>query len=160
MAGHVVLVESARVTLVPLSRFVWPYPAATLPRYRRGDKRHRSDGECSMVMSPPTFALLRDGAQVLIRPFEPADRAGGEALFARLSPETRALRFHSAGLRMTPATVDLVTMGHALVAEREGRIVALASYSPLRDPTRAEMSIAVEDAEHGRGIGTALFDQL
>ena len=113
-----------------------------------------------MVLSPARFALLRDGAQIVIRPFVPADRAGVEALFNQLSPEARALRFHSAGLRITPATVDLVTRGHALVAEREGHIVALASYSPLRDPTRAEMAIAVDDAEHGRGIGTALFDQL
>jgi len=106
------------------------------------------------------FALLRDGSQVLIRPLRPPDRPGVAALFARLSPESRALRFHSGGVRIDDRTLDIVTAGHALVVERDGRIVALASYYPLRDPARAEMAIAVDDAEHGRGIGTVLFERL
>ena len=106
------------------------------------------------------FALVRDGGQVLIRPLAPDDRAGVAALFARLSPESRALRFHSGGIRIDDRTLDVVTAGHALVVERDGRIVALASYYPLRDPARAEMAIAVDDAEHGRGIGTVLFERL
>jgi len=106
------------------------------------------------------FALVRDGSQVLIRPLAPDDRAGVAALFARLSPESRALRFHSAGVRIDDRTLDIVTAGHALVVERDGRIVALASYYPLRDPARAEMAIAVDDAAHGHGIGTVLFERL
>jgi len=107
-----------------------------------------------------TFALVRDGGQVLIRPLRPPDRAGVAALFARLSPESRALRFHSGGVRIDDRTLDIVTAGHALVVERDGRIVALASYYPLRDPARAEMAIAVDDAAHGHGIGTVLFERL
>jgi len=106
------------------------------------------------------FALVRDGSQVLIRPLAPDDRAGVAALFARLSPESRALRFHSGGVRIDDRTLDIVTAGHALVVERAGRIVALASYYPLRDPARAEMAIAVDDAAHGHGIGTVLFERL
>jgi len=106
------------------------------------------------------FALVRDGGQVLIRPLVPRDRKGVAALFARLSPESRALRFHSGGIRIDDRTLDIVTAGHALVVERDGRIVALASYYPLRDPVRAEMAIAVDDAAHGRGIGTVLFERL
>ncbi len=106
------------------------------------------------------FVLVRDGSQVLIRPLRPPDRAGVAALFARLSPESRALRFHSGGIRIDDRTLDVVTAGHALVVERDGRIVALASYYPLRDPARAEMAIAVDDAAHGRGIGTVLFERL
>jgi len=106
------------------------------------------------------FALVRDGGQVLIRPLAPDDRAGVAALFARLSPESRALRFHSGGIRIDDRTLESVTAGHALVVERDGRIVALASYYPLRDPVRAEMAIAVDDAAHGRGIGTVLFERL
>jgi len=106
------------------------------------------------------FALVRDGGQVLIRPLVPRDRAGVASLFARLSGESRALRFHSGGVRIDDRTLDIVTAGHALVVERDGRIVALASYYPLRDPARAEMAIAVDDAAHGRGIGTVLFERL
>src|SRR5690242_19099098 len=84
------------------------------------------------------YALLRDGGQVLIRPYTVGDRAAIEDFFARLSTESRGLRFHSAGARLSQDTLDLSTAGHALVAERGGRVVALASYYRLRDPERAE----------------------
>jgi hypothetical protein len=63
------------------------------------------------------FALLRDGGQVLLRPYAPGDRDAVAALFARLSPESRLMRFHSAGLRIEGDTLARVTAGHALVAE-------------------------------------------
>jgi acetyl coenzyme A synthetase (ADP forming)-like protein len=106
------------------------------------------------------YVLLRDGGQVLIRPLEPADRPAIEDLFTRLSPESRAMRFQSAGQRVDQAMLDHVTAGHALVAQRDGSLLALASYHPLRDPGRAEMAIVVDDAEQGRGIGTVLFEHL
>ena len=40
------------------------------------------------------------------------------------------------------------------------RIVALASYARLRDPSAAEVAFAVSDEEQGRGIGTRLLEQL
>lgn len=106
------------------------------------------------------FALLRDGGQVLIRPYSATDRPAVEELFEHLSPQSRALRFHSAAMRISPSTIDAVTAGYAIVAELEGRLVGLASYSLLRDPTRAEMAIAIEDAQQGRGIGTVVFERL
>ncbi len=106
------------------------------------------------------YVLVRDGGQVLIRPLEPADQPAIEDLFTRLSPESRAMRFHSAGRRVDAAMIACVTAGHVLVAQRDGRVVALASYHPLRDPLRAEMAIAVDDAEQRRGIGTVLFEHL
>jgi acetyl coenzyme A synthetase (ADP forming)-like protein len=113
------------------------------------------------------YALLRDGGQVLLRPYADGDRDAVAAFFARLSPESRLMRFHSGGTRVEGAALDGVTAGHALVAEAASstdsggrRVVALANYVPLRDPGRAEMAIAVDDAEHGRGIGTALFERL
>ena len=39
-------------------------------------------------------------------------------------------------------------------------MVGRGSYVRRRDPGRAEMAIAVDDAQHGRGIGTALFERL
>jgi acetyl coenzyme A synthetase (ADP forming)-like protein len=106
------------------------------------------------------FVLLRDGGQVLIRPYAPADQAQVVDLFTRLSAESLMRRFHSAGTRMSAATIDQAIAGYALVAEWAGKIVALATYAPLRDPERAEMAIAVDDAQQGRGIGTAVFERL
>jgi acetyl coenzyme A synthetase (ADP forming)-like protein len=118
-----------------------------------------------MTLPPPTvvegeYVLLRDGGQVLIRPYSPADRAGVEAFFLRLSDESRMLRFHSAGARVSPDTLDRATAGHALVAILNERVIGLASFYQLRDPSRAEMAIAVDDNEQGRGIGTSLFELL
>ncbi len=113
-----------------------------------------------MGMPGGEFVLLRDGGQALIRPFQAEDRAGVKALFARISPDSRVLRFHTGGTLVDDTLVDLVTSGHVLVALRGGNLVALASYARLRDPLGAEMAIVVDDAEHGRGIGTALFERL
>ncbi|HEY3078460.1 MAG TPA: GNAT family N-acetyltransferase [Chloroflexota bacterium] len=115
-----------------------------------------------VATSPPPaeYALLRDGGQVLIRPYAPEDRAAVAALFARLSPESRLMRFHSGGTRVEGEALDRITAGCALVAELGGTVVALANYVPLRDPKRAEMAIAVDDAQRGRGIGTVLFERL
>jgi GNAT superfamily N-acetyltransferase len=71
-----------------------------------------------------------------------------------------AQRFHSAGIRVTAALLDQVTAGHTLVAELEGRIVALASYYPLRSAARAEMGIVVDDVSQRQGIGAALCSRL
>jgi acetyl coenzyme A synthetase (ADP forming)-like protein len=106
------------------------------------------------------FAFLRDGGQVLIRPYSADDRVAVAELLSRLSPESLAMRFHSAGVRVNEQTVDVATSGHSFVADIDGHIVAIASYYPLRDPARAEMAIAVDDAQHERGIGTVLFEAL
>ncbi len=106
------------------------------------------------------YSLLRDGGQVLIRPLVPADRAAVQRFYAELSPESRQMRFHSAGLRVEGALLDLVMGGHALVAESAGEILGIATYAPLRDRTRAEMAIAIGDRHQRRGIGTVLFERL
>ncbi|GIW05993.1 MAG: GNAT family N-acetyltransferase [Dehalococcoidia bacterium] len=106
------------------------------------------------------FVLLRDGGQLRVRRYRPEDREQIRDLLLRLSPESRTLRFHVGGAKVNERVIDAATTGHALVGEIAGRIVALASYVPLRRPGYAEMSIVVDDREHGRGIGTALFELL
>lgn len=113
-----------------------------------------------MIVMTDRFALLRDGGQVLIRPFQAEDRGAVKSLFTRISPDSRVLRFHTGGIVVDDALIDLVTGGHVLVAMRGDALVALASYARLRDPGGAEMAIVVDDAEQGRGIGTALFERL
>ncbi|MBI4506716.1 MAG: GNAT family N-acetyltransferase [Chloroflexi bacterium] len=111
-------------------------------------------------MSAGEYVLLRDGGQVLIRPYAPADRPAVAALLQRLSAESLRLRFHARGVRVDERTLEFATAGHAVVAEIGERAVALASYARLRDPRRAEMAVLVDDAEQGRGIGTVVFERL
>ena len=107
-----------------------------------------------------SFAFLRDGLQVLLRPFETGgDRTAVEGFFASVSAENRTLRFHSP-VRVSAKLIDIATSGHALVAEVSGGIVAVGSYYPLRDPKRAEVALAVQDSQQGRGIGTVLMERL
>ncbi|HVA88478.1 MAG TPA: GNAT family N-acetyltransferase [Chloroflexota bacterium] len=97
---------------------------------------------------------------MLLRAAGQADRPRVETMFQQLAPDQLAMRFHSSGRNVDDSMIDLALGGHALVAERDGAIVALASYYPLRDPSSAEMAIVVADAEHRRGLGTALFERL
>ncbi len=108
--------------------------------------------------------ILRDGSTLRLRPPTAEDAEGLVEFFAGLSPRSRHLRFHGA------RTVDrnLVTAflepdwaaSGALVGRHEGRIVALASYARLRDPTVAEVAFAVADEFQGRGVGTRLLERL
>ncbi|MDW8254935.1 MAG: GNAT family N-acetyltransferase [Chloroflexota bacterium] len=106
------------------------------------------------------FVLLRDGGQLRVRRYTPADREQIRDLLQRLSPESLTLRFHVGGPTINERLVDAATAGHALVGEIDERIVAIASYAPLRRAGYAEMAILVDDREQGRGIGTALFELL
>jgi L-amino acid N-acyltransferase YncA len=122
-------------------------------RARRQPERAQGEPNQPRFSTPFT---LRDGSSITIRTSQPEDRPALRALFERLSPQSLAQRFHSVGFRITDAVVDGATAGHALVAELEGRVVALASFYPHQDGNQAEVAIVVEDAHQGRGIGLAL----
>jgi predicted CoA-binding protein/GNAT superfamily N-acetyltransferase len=113
-----------------------------------------------ITMPTGEFALLRDGSQVLIRKYDPADKSAVEDLLNRMSPESRAQRFHSGGIHIDDDLVGRVVAGHALLAEHDKRVVAVASFNRLVDPTAAELAIVVDDSEHGNGIGTVMFEHL
>ena len=108
--------------------------------------------------------VLRDGTTLRLRP--PAARDADAVLdfYRRLSPRSLYLRFHGTPqvdrqLVEPVLDPDWHERG-ALIGELEGRVVALASYVRLRDPTTAESAFAVEDALQGRGVGTRLLEQL
>ena len=54
---------------------------------------------------------------------------------------------------------DWKERGH-LVGELGGKVIALASYVRLRDPTAAEVAFLVADEYQRRGIGTRMLEQL
>ena len=113
--------------------------------------------------------ILRDGGTLRLRPPASADAEAVIDFFTRLSPESFWLRFHGSP-KIKRALVDSflhpdwtergALLGSLAVDMGEERVVALASYARLRDPTTAEVAFAVADAEQGRGVGTRLLEQL
>lgn len=114
--------------------------------------------------APVRDVILRDGATLRLRSPAAADAGAVLAFFVGLSERSLYLRFHESAT-VDPAFVETVLDPDwdgrgSLVGEVDGRVVALASWSRLRDPRRAEIAFAVDDAFQGRGIGTRLLEQL
>ena len=123
-----------------------------------------------MGSSLPTAAaeavdvILRDGGTLRLRPPTADDADALVEFFARLSPESLALRFHGAR-RVDRSVVDPFldpdwTDRGALVGWHADRVVALASYARLERRAAAEVAFVVADDEQRRGIGTRLLEQL
>jgi GNAT superfamily N-acetyltransferase len=110
---------------------------------------------------------LPGGRFLHIRELRPGEHATVRRLFARLSPRTRYLRFHSSvsvlteSLLRTLAGVDARRL--ALVAELDdcdsGNVVGLANVV-AGDDDRAEVGLVVADAWHRQRIGVALAVRL
>lgn len=111
---------------------------------------------------------IRDGTELGVRPIEPADADALRAAFERLSLESRYERFLSPMDHMSRAMVRYFTdVDHhdheALVAfdpEAPRRLIAVARYVREEDPEVAEAAITVADEWHGRGLGTAMLNEL
>jgi acyl-CoA synthetase (NDP forming)/RimJ/RimL family protein N-acetyltransferase len=109
--------------------------------------------------------LAADGSVVHLRPIRTDDEAALKAINHRLSDRSIYLRFFA----LSRSNADEHThhlvgadpdRGHvALVAEVDGAVVGVGSYEPMR-ADEAEMAFLVDDAMHGRGIGTLLLEQL
>ncbi|KPI19056.1 CoA-binding domain protein [Actinobacteria bacterium OK074] len=115
---------------------------------------------------PLVHALLADGSTVCIRPAAPGDHDQLAGFYEEMSPENVRLRFFTVSRRSAALAADRACgrphPGYrALLAETQGRVVGLAEYDTGgagRDS--AEISIAVADGLHHRGVGTLLVEHL
>ncbi len=113
--------------------------------------------------------LLRDGRTLRLRPPHATDVEAMLEFFSRLSERSFYQRFHGAphiGPRLAEPFIEPdwddrgSYVGVVAGPEGEERIVALASYTRLRDVSTAEVAFAVADELQGHGLGTRLLEQL
>jgi acyl-CoA synthetase (NDP forming)/GNAT superfamily N-acetyltransferase len=125
----------------------------------------------STALRPPepsgVDALAADGGIIRLRPVSLEDATGLAGLHARGSADSLRQRFFGApGAATLAAEVTRLLRPPApdhdvVVAEHDGMIIGVASYE--REPAaqqRAEFAVFVDEAHHGRGIGTLLLEHL
>jgi GNAT superfamily N-acetyltransferase len=111
---------------------------------------------------------LPDGTSVAYRAIAPDNAAALQRFHHRLSERSIYLRFFGAKPNLSDRKAGYFTNvdrtnRFALVAldpEREGEIIAVASFDREGDMDRAEYAAAVEDRWQGRGLGLALTRRL
>jgi acetate---CoA ligase (ADP-forming) len=114
--------------------------------------------------------ILRDGSAATIRIAQPDDREALIAFFDQLSPESRQKRFFSLA---TPRGEWIDTLCDSSNPQRQlslvvirttggrPRIIATGSYLTEKAQERlAEVAFAVDDAFHGKGLGSLLLERL
>src|SRR6266516_6050580 len=111
---------------------------------------------------------LRDGSKVLIRQVQSTDAPLLADGFARLSPQSRRMRFLTTKKELSRAELRYFTdVDHhdheALGAlnHADGRGVGIARYiRDAEDPQAAEIAATIVDDWQGRGLGTELLARL
>jgi RimJ/RimL family protein N-acetyltransferase len=103
------------------------------------------------VIDGITIRLLRNGERDVV-----------QAVFDRLSPRSRLLRFNGAKTELRPSELDALARvdasHHVLVASVDGEPIGIARL--VRDGETAEVAYAVVDEWQGRGVGTLLVSRL
>jgi acetyltransferase len=102
---------------------------------------------------------------VTIRPVRPEDEAGQRAFFARLSDETKRLRFHAFAQPLNDTLVHFFThidydRHMAFVCEHDARLVGESRYVANPGGRSCEFGVVVADDWHGSGIARLLMDAL
>jgi acyl-CoA synthetase (NDP forming)/RimJ/RimL family protein N-acetyltransferase len=102
---------------------------------------------------------------VHVRPARPDDAGALRRFHAGLSRESVYLRYFSAKPKLSTRFVERFTHTHesshlVLFAFENDAIVAMASYDRLGERDVAAVAFCVADAQQGRGLATALFEQL
>jgi succinyl-CoA synthetase alpha subunit/GNAT superfamily N-acetyltransferase len=109
-------------------------------------------------------ALLSDGAVVHLRPIVPADAGLLARLHDAASDRSIYLRYFSASRRSGERYLQRLLAPDrdrlALVAERDGAAIGMASCEPVPGTADAEVAFLVADAHQHRGVGTLLLEHL
>ncbi|WP_316783629.1 bifunctional acetate--CoA ligase family protein/GNAT family N-acetyltransferase [Streptomyces sasae] len=118
-----------------------------------------------LFVRPPAHALLADGTTVCIRPVTSGDHDRLRDFYDAMSPENLRMRFCGASRRSAVMAADRACaparLGYrALLAEAQGRVLGLAEYETVGEKHTAEISVAVADGVHHRGVGTLLVEHL
>ena len=104
------------------------------------------------------------GPELVVRPLKHADTATVQALFERLGEASRLARFNGLKPRLGEQELRwLATVGpnhHVLVAWVDGDPEPVAIARLIRSGASAEVAFEVADAYQGRGIGSALTQEL
>ena len=125
---------------------------------------------------PPTGDLLREAGQIILkdgtaaelRVARPSDVDGLRLFVDRLSPESNRHRFFSETIPPNEVLISLcdssnpraqLTLTAMRVSHGRHLVIAAGTYT-ARDETTAEVSLAVDDRFHGKGIGTILLEHL
>lgn len=116
---------------------------------------------------PGADVLAADGDIIRLRPVMPDDAAGLADLHARGSADSLRNRFFGApGAGTLTTEVSRLLRPPAddhdvVVAEQDGTLIGVASYERTSEADRsAEFAVFVDEAHHGRGIGTLLLEHL
>ncbi len=112
----------------------------------------------------PVDVLLSDGSTARVRRAARGDRTAIAAFHRDLAAKASALGSHGLPLGTGGGDLDRLTAGDpshpALVAERDGRVVALAEYHRALGADDAEVAFVVDEAFRRRGLGTLLLEHL
>ena len=130
----------------------------------------RSDSTSRLAILPYPTEWVRahdaGGEAVVIRPIRPEDAAAHAAFFARLSPQDVRYRFFSAIRALSTEQIARMTQVDyeremALLAVRpDGTTVGVARLVREMDTGEAEFAVVVQGDAKGRGVASALMQQL
>jgi GNAT superfamily N-acetyltransferase len=99
---------------------------------------------------------------ITVRPLRDGEAEVVQAVFDRLGPRSRLLRFGGAKNVLAPAEVELLARvdgdHYVLVAWLDGEPVGIARL--VRDGSVADVAFAVVDELQGNGVGTVLSQRL
>lgn len=108
--------------------------------------------------------LLADGSTAHLRPVRPDDADRLVAFYARVSPESKYLRFFAPYPVLSEADVKRFTHVDyndrvALILTVGPHMVAIGRYDRI-DDAQAEVAFLVEDSQQGKGCGQLLLEHL
>ena len=109
--------------------------------------------------------LLTDGTTAQIRSITPEDAPAVSAFHRGLSGNTVHMRYFGAHPDLSDRELERLTRADdpdhlALLAERNGTLVAVAQYDREVGEDEAEVAFVVDDAHQGLGLGTILLEHL